>query len=473
MLGVQHSFRQLPANFYSDVLPEPCRNPKIFIQNALFESLVTQGLPLDTAQLRDLVTGQKDWVGRGWLAQKYTGHQFGYYNPDLGDGRGMLAGDWCSPKGAYVELHLKGAGRTPYSRRGDGKAVLRSVIREALISEYMHGLGIATTRALAIATSDEWVFRHGPEPRATLLRLSQSHIRFGHFEYAATRPLSELSALSDYVIGRHFPELFNEPNPYAALLETVTRRTAQMIAHWQVQGFNHGVMNSDNMSILGETFDYGPYALMDLFNSRFICNDSDESGRYAFCNQPAIGLWNCERLALALSALTEQTDVKALQRVYAQAFNETYLTQFAAKLGLDIHEGFQDVTDFKGFLVDLLNWMEGEAIDYPRFFGLLTPCRQTLLERYPSSALWINAYTALLERFGQHAQQRMTQHNPRLYLRNGLIERVISSAYRGDFGPFEQLWQAAQRPFEIHPAIHGVDNAPENCELGVTCSCSS
>jgi uncharacterized protein YdiU (UPF0061 family) len=336
----------------------------------------------------------------------------------------------------------------------------------------MHGLGIPTTRALAIATSDEWVYRHGAEPRASLLRLTPSHIRFGHFQYAATTRFSELTQFADYVIARHFPALLSETNPYMALLEEVITRTARLIAQWQAAGFNHGVMNSDNMSILGETFDYGPFAFMDVFNSRFVCNDSDDTGRYAFCNQPGIGLWNLERLAEALAPLAGYLAPEKILAAYAKAYNATYLPLMATKLGLDF--SLEDEADFKVFLAQLLNEMELQWIDYPSFFGQLTGEVAPLHAAYPGLKNWIAAYEKrLAAMLPNQVAERLAANNPKLYLRNAWIEKVIQSAYAGDFAPFEAWWKAVSQPYEVHAALHGVaDLAPEG-QAGMTCSCSS
>jgi uncharacterized protein YdiU (UPF0061 family) len=245
----------------------------------------------------------------------YSGHQFGQYNPQLGDGRGLLLGEVINRKGERWDVHLKGAGRTPYSRFGDGRAVLRSSIREYLCSEAIHALGIPTTRALCIIGSKEPVQRETRETAATLVRIADSHIRFGHFEWIFHNKPTHLKDFADYVINRHYPDCATADKPYAALLNAIVNRTATLMAQWQLVGFAHGVMNTDNFSITGCTFDYGPYGFLDVYKPSFVCNHSDNTGRYAWNQQPSIGLWNLNALAYALSPLIDKEDImSALQR---------------------------------------------------------------------------------------------------------------------------------------------------------------
>ena len=287
------------------------------------------------------------------LAMLYSGHQFGHYVPQLGDGRAILLGEVRNQKGEKWDLHLKGAGLTRYSRDGDGRAVLRSTIREYLCGEALHGLGIPTTRSLCIISGEEIVLRELPEPGAMLVRMAPSHVRFGNFEvFFYRRQQDNLKILADHVIQHHYPHLIEGENCYARLLHEVAARTGELIAQWQAVGWAHGVMNTDNMSILGLTLDYGPYGFMEQFDPAFICNHSDHHGRYSFQNQPDIGYWNIRALAQALSPLMNQDDVLKAPEIYEKAMIERYSELMRGKLGLvESHAGDDKL------VTDLLNLM--------------------------------------------------------------------------------------------------------------------
>ena len=392
-------FAALGETYYSPVCILPLRAARW----AAFSSATATLLGLDIPQLE---SGRALHVCNGVLpmsfpalAMVYSGHQFGSYNPRLGDGRALLLGD-IEQDGQYFEIQLKGAGPTPYSRQGDGRAVLRSSIREFLCSEAMHGLGIPTTRALALITSDEPVYREQSETGAMVLRVSPSHIRFGSFEYFFyTQQHDALQQLADFVIDHHYPESRVAENPYADFLQQVVTRTAKLIAHWQAVGFAHGVMNTDNMSILGETFDYGPFGFLDDYNPHFICNHSDHTGRYAFDQQPSIGLWNCNALAHALSPLIPVETLRDILNSYQPTIEQHYMQLMRAKLGLETAQEADTM-----LLGQLLALMQQDHVDYTIFFRKLCyfsstgdnhALRDSFIDR-DAFDRWSNQYTARL-----------------------------------------------------------------------------
>ena len=315
-LRFDNTYARLPPAFYSKLAPTPLAEPHLVSFNPAAAALV--GLDPSEAERPEFVEafgGKSLPRGAEPLAMLYAGHQFGIYVPQLGDGRALLLGEVRGPGGDKWDLHLKGSGPTPYSRGFDGRAVLRSTVREYLCGEAMHGLGVPTTRALCIVGSSEPVVRERVERAAALVRLSPSHVRFGTFEVFQRRGQhAHVRQLADYVIGQHFPELSGLPDRFARFLSEVVARTARLVAMWQAHGFAHGVLNTDNMSVLGLTLDYGPFGFIDDFDPGYVCNHSDYAGRYAFDQQPAVGLWNLTRLADSLSSLLtpEQTEA-ALQ----------------------------------------------------------------------------------------------------------------------------------------------------------------
>ncbi|ELU08841.1 hypothetical protein CAPTEDRAFT_193573 [Capitella teleta] len=415
----------------------------------------------------------------------YSGHQFGAYNPQLGDGRGLLLGELVNTEGDKWDLHLKGAGQTPYSRFGDGRAVLRSCIREYLASEALHHLGIPTTRALCVVTSDTPVYRETTEAGSTLLRLARSHIRFGHFEYFFYNKRYEaLKELADYTIEQNFydlpgmKEVAGTDQGYQCFYSEVIRRTATLIAQWQAAGFAHGVMNTDNMSILGDTFDYGPYGFIDDFNWHYICNHSDHSGRYAFSQQPEIGYWNCGRLGQALTPLFDDGELiqKALDQ-YPQIYTQAYTRLMLDKLGLE-----EEVEEDATLVSDLLQLLHDSHCDYTLFFRTLSnfPSNQTSeqlqqLVNHPSLAPWLNTYQERLKKNpldDQTRQKRMKQVNPKYILRNYLAQQAIEKAEKGDYQEIEHLMNVLVSPYDEHPDFeHYAEKPPEwGKKLEVSCS---
>ena len=334
-LTFDNTYTGLPNVFFQRVKPSPFPNPHVVSFNSSAAALIDLDPDeVKRAEFAEYFSGAKLLPGSEPIAMLYSGHQFGHYVPQLGDGRAILLGEVRNAKGEKWDLQLKGAGLTRFSRDGDGRAVLRSTIREYLCGEAMHGLGIPSTRSLCIISGQEIVLRELPEPGAMLLRMSPSHVRFGTFEVFFYRRQHEyLKILADYVLQHDYPYLVEEEDRYAKLLREVAVRTGHLIAQWQSVGWSHGVMNTDNMSILGLTLDYGPYGFMEPFNPAFICNHSDHHGRYSFQNQPDIGYWNIRALAQALSPLMEKDDVSAAPGIYEQAMIARYAGIDARKIG--------------------------------------------------------------------------------------------------------------------------------------------
>lgn len=477
-----NSFIRLPAPFFRRVEPTGLQDPVLVSFNqALAEQL---GLQVQTQEDRELLlqamSGNALLPGSEPIAMKYTGHQFGYYNPDLGDGRGLLLGEIHDRQGKHWDLHLKGAGPTPFSRGGDGRAVLRSCIREYLCSEAMHGLGIPTTRALCILGSREPVYREQVETGATLLRVAATHIRFGHFEFFYyTRDEQNLRKLADYLISQQFPDWQDHPDRYRLLLEEAIKRTAQLIAQWQAVGFNHGVMNTDNMSILGETFDYGPFAFLDDFQPGYICNHSDYQGRYAFNQQPGIGFWNCQCLAQAMVPLVGTKAATAALEQYDEYFHEHLLGLFRTKLGLE-----KQLEGDALLARDLLREMERSRVDYSIFFRQLSRFRSVqdhggvrdmFIDREAFDG-WAERYERRLALESFTPEQRavfMNRHNPKYILRNYMAQTAIEKAQQGNYSEVDRLLQLLQRPFDEQPEHEEYTKLPPDWGKGMEISCSS
>ena len=448
------------------------------------------GLPTDwaDAQALQVFSGNAIWPGMQPLASVYSGHQFGVWAGQLGDGRALWLGEMDTPAGP-MELQLKGAGRTPYSRMGDGRAVLRSSIREFLGSEAMHALGIPTTRALCVTGSALPVRRETIETAAVVTRAAPSFIRFGHFEHFAHHELhGELRRLADFVIAHHYPTCKEPANPYAALLEKVVLRTAALMADWQAVGFCHGVMNTDNLSILGLTIDYGPFGFLDAFDPGHVCNHSDHQGRYAWARQPNVGLWNLHALAQGLMPLIDDSDLAlATLEAYKAAFADALLARWRAKLGLQTREDAdRDLAD------DLLRLMATDRCDFTITFRRLTEfsttpgatndaLRDLFIDRVGFDA-WAQRYT---ERLAREAitdaspdatrALRMKRVNPKFILRNHLAEVAIRDAQAGDFAETQRLLKVLQRPFDEQDAAASERYAgfPPDWAQSIEVSCSS
>ncbi|KMT65701.1 protein adenylyltransferase SelO [Catenovulum maritimum] len=465
------------AEFCHQQSPNGLTQPKLVAVNPDLAEFLN--IPADFLNQDDFVqvfSGNKLIQGMQPNAQKYTGHQFGQYNPQLGDGRGLLLGEVIAQDNQSWDLHLKGSGITPFSRGGDGRAVLRSSIREFLASEALFNLGIPTSRALALTTGEDAVYRETEEKAAMVTRVCPSHIRFGHFEYFYyTQQKDELKNLVEFTIQHHFPDCAQAENPTYAFLQQVVKNTAEMVAKWQAFGFCHGVMNSDNMSILGITFDYGPYAFMDAYQSNYICNHSDHTGRYAYNKQPNIALWNLNCLAHALSDLLPVEDLREILTQYETLFVNAYAELMRAKLGLMTTQ-----KEDQNLVAQLLVVMEENQLDWTNTFRFLSNTLEQaeLLAWFGAtekSTEWINAYKRRLSLEKLSCEQRfenMKKVNPKFILRNYLVQQAIEAAESGDYNLVNQLFELLKNPFaEQETFQHFAQNPPEWAqEIQISCS---
>lgn len=443
------------SGFYTALKPTPLNNARLIWHNtALAAELAIPESLFRPEQGAGVFGGETLLPGMQPLAQVYSGHQFGVWAGQLGDGRGILLGEQQLANGQTMDWHLKGAGLTPYSRMGDGRAVLRSTIRESLASEAMHALGIPTTRALSIVTSDTPVARETMEQGAMLIRVAQSHARFGHFEHFYYRREPEkVRQLADFIIRHHWPQWQDEADKYILWFRDVVARTASLIACWQTVGFAHGVMNTDNMSILGLTIDYGPYGFLDDYQPGYICNHSDYQGRYSFDNQPAVGLWNLQRLAQSLSPFIDVDALNDALDSYQEVLLQQYGKLMRRKLGL--------MTQEKGdneLLNNLFALMAREGSDYTRTLRMLgqteqhsaaSPLRDEFIDRQAFDD-WFATYRARLQQENvadEVRQAQMNAVNPAMVLRNWLAQRAIEQAENGDYAELHRLHEALRTPF--------------------------
>lgn len=432
-------------------------------------------------EFMSIFSGQSVPEGGHHIAQVYAGHQFGHYVPQLGDGRSIFVGECVNDRGEHWDIHLKGAGNTPYSRMGDGRAVLRSSIREFLASEAMSALGVPTTRALAIIGSSDAVYREKVETGAVVTRLAKSHIRFGNFEYWFHQGKSEqLNKLFDFCLTHLFPQCLSASNPHQAMLLQVVQVTAQLIAHWQAIGFCHGVMNTDNMSILGDTLDYGPYAFMDDYNPHHICNHSDHTGRYAFDQQPSIGLWNLNALAYTFSS---HLSVEEIQQTLAQ-YEPTLIAHY--QLLMQQKMGFIQWSNVEQQLLnDYFDIMQRNHSDYSLSFRLLntlhqgTANQQTVLfelhDNDEQFKQWAQRYKKLTAKQWSNDEARTEQQNkvnPKYILRNHLAEEAIRKAQQGDNSEVHRLQKILARPFDeqIEFEAYAAPAPQWSKNLVITCS---
>ena len=483
-LPLTNTFAKLGETFFSRVKPEPfISQPEIVHFNRHAAELLDLNPDTDPQQLANILSGKLPLGKDDPIAMLYAGHQFGHYVPQLGDGRALMLGETTNTRGEKWEIQLKGSGKTPYSRMGDGRAVLRSTIREYLCSEAMHGLGIPTTRALCLIGSKDEVYREQIETGAMLTRLAPSHVRFGSFEVFFYRDQHEhIRTLADYVIEHHYPELKDHADPYLSLLQEVIKRTAKLIAQWQSVGFAHGVMNTDNMSILGLTLDYGPYGFVEAYDPGFICNHSDHEGRYAFGQQPQIGLFNVSCLAQAMLPVLEVDAAKAALEKYQDIFMQHYYALMAQKLGLTQNEE-QVVT----LVNELLDQMKQSRTDFTRLFRQL--CDVETKATQADSALrdhfinrerfdqWLVDYRNLLTQettTDSERQQAMKKTNPKYVLRNYMAQIAIEKAERDkDYSEVERLMMLLHNPYDEHPDMAHYAENPPDWAGGIEVSCSS
>ncbi|TCQ28951.1 uncharacterized protein YdiU (UPF0061 family) [Rhizobium sp. PP-CC-3G-465] len=461
-----NSYARLPDAFFSRVDPTPVEAPVLI----RFNRELAEELGLDIAQLEAdgaaIFSGNTILPGAEPLAMAYSGHQFGGFNPQLGDGRAILLGEVVDRQGRRRDIQLKGAGPTPYSRRGDGRAALGPVLREYIVSEAMQALGLPTTRALAAVVTGEPVYRETVQPGAVLTRVAASHIRVGTFQFHAARDdRAGVKALADHAISRHYPELANDPQPYLAFLSAFADRQASLIARWLSIGFIHGVMNTDNVAISGETIDFGPCAFLDAYDPAKVFSSIDRNGRYAYAAQPGIGQWNLARLAETLLPLLDTDEEAAVTaangvlKAYGERFQHHWLAAMRAKLGLSTTEdGDLDLVQ------DLLTHMHQEEADFTLAFRRLsdlaadpsTETAFTALFRNPAStSLWLDRWRRRVEAEGRSAEDTaaaMRAVNPAFIPRNHRIEQAIVAAQtNADFSPFDALIRVLARPYDDQP----------------------
>ncbi len=473
-----NTYARLPERFFARLAPIPVAEPRLIKLN---EALAGQ-LGLDPDLLRSpeglaMLAGNQVPIGASPLAMAYAGHQFGGFVPQLGDGRAILLGEILDPAGQRFDIQLKGSGRTPFSRGGDGRAWLGPVLREYILSEAMHALGIPTTRSLAAVATGEPVFRETALPGAVLVRVARGHVRVGTFEYFAARQDTDgLRHLADYVMARHYPEAMTSDRPYRAFLDAVIDRQAELVARWLGVGFIHGVMNTDNMSIAGETIDYGPCAFMDAYDPGTVYSSIDRQGRYAYANQPRIAQWNLSRLAQSLLPLLDPDPDKAVEEAQAaidgfgERFERAYLACFRAKLGLlEAHEGDAELID------TLLAAMSETGADFTNTFRALCDLTEgaggTGRGRLGDNAAWdawLARWHARLARDPVDSEARATamrRANPAVIPRNHQVEAALDAAVEGDLDPLDALLQALADPWGDRPESDQFTWPPEPHEV--------
>ena len=482
-LRFDNTYARLPEIFYRRVMPTALPAPYLVSFNKQAAELIgLDGREVSKPEFVEYFTGNKLLAGSEPISAIYAGHQFGTFVQQLGDGRAILLGEVAGKKGERFDIQLKGAGLTPFSRMGDGRAVLRSTIREYLCSEAMHALGIPTTRSLCITGSDAPVYRETVETSAVLTRIAPTHIRFGSFELFYYRgQYDQVRTLADYVIREFYPQFSEAKDKYLKFLREVVQRTAKLIAQWQSVGFAHGVMNTDNMSIVGLTIDYGPFGFLDEFDSGFICNHSDFGGRYAFDRQPNVGLWNLYKLAQTLVPLIEVEDAEAVLGEYQTIFTEKFIELMRVKLGLQIAQA-----DDAELIDDLFEILQTNAVDYTGFFRRLGEFKTAenekndLLQKMfvdPNIFdAWAKNYLARLQNensIDEERRGRMLEVNPKFVLRNHIAQAVIEEAQRGNFAEVDALLEVLQNPFDEHPEMERFNTPPPETGKRVAVSCSS
>ena len=458
---LQQSYLELPDLFYTRVMPTAVKVPRVVVLNRpLAERLGLNPDALSGQEAAEILAGNRLAPGSTPIAQAYAGHQYGHFTP-LGDGRALLLGEQVAPDGRRFDVQLKGSGPTPYSRRGDGRAVLGPMLREYVISEAMHALGIPTTRSLAVTATGEDVWRQERHPGAVLTRIAASHIRVGTFEWAAAhRDQAALRALADYTLRRHCAGLEPSANPALALLEAAAARQAALVAQWMLVGFVHGVMNTDNMALSGETIDYGPCAFIDAYDPGAVFSSIDAHGRYAYGNQPRIAQWNLTRLAEALLPVLHPVEKDAMECAnraiggFGPAFEREWLAGMRRKLGL-----FNEEADDSSLVAELLSWMQTAKADYTSTFVALSDEGSALACMQDAAfGAWKAKWQARLARQSRSAvEARALQReaNPVFIPRNHQVEAALTAAEEGDLSLLNRLLDVVAKPFDYER------NAPE------------
>ncbi len=492
-LSWRNSFAALGAPYYTELKPRALPDPYWVGRSAsVASSLGLAPSAMDSQAALLAFTGNRDLAGARPLASVYSGHQFGVWAGQLGDGRACLLGEVALADGTGLEIQLKGSGQTPYSRMGDGRAVLRSSIREFLCSEAMHGLGIPTTRALCVTGSDTPVRRETVETAAVVTRVAASFMRFGHFEhFSYNGQIDALRRLADYMIERFYPDCVQAGQEadaapgqrYAALLQAVSERTAALVAQWQAVGFCHGVMNTDNMSMLGLTIDYGPFQFLDAFAPGHICNHSDEQGRYAFNRQPNVAYWNLFCLGQALLPLIGEQDLAlAALESYKTVFPRELESRMRAKLGLDEATGEAGQQADRELIESIYGLLSTDAVDYSIFWRRLghhvggEPAHLVtdMFMDQAGAQAWLQRYAARMGGLPRpDVAQRMQRVNPKFVLRNHLAEVAIQRASEKDFSELARLQTLLESPFDEHPGMQAYADFPPAWAAGIEISCSS
>lgn len=487
-------FKEQEDSHFSPVMASRLLDPVVVSSNKLLaEELGIDPDNLDSPEMLEVMSGNFMTANIKPIALVYSGHQFGVWAGQLGDGRAMTLGelpvvDAVTSSTELLDselldselwdIQLKGAGPTPYSRFADGRAVLRSSIREYLCSEAMHGLGIATTRALSLVDSKTAVYREEVESGATVCRVARSHIRFGSFEHFHYRNQPEsVRALADYVVQRHFPQWVEDQDRYLKLFKNTVFKTARMIAQWQSVGFNHGVMNTDNMSILGDTLDFGPFGFLDNYDPEFICNHSDTNGRYSFKNQPSVGLWNLNALATSLTSLLSSDELIDALKQYEPEFLNQFRAIMVSKLGLEKYRADDELLSN-----ELLDLMHINNVDYTILFRSLcdfTETNQAVRDQFIDRQGFDQWAVKYLARLGQQdlsdAQRRdnMRAVNPKYMLRNYMAQAAIEKAQAGDYSEVNLLLKVLQSPCDEHPEAQQYAGLPPDWAEKISVSCSS
>ncbi|MGF9645326.1 YdiU family protein [Paenibacillus sp. FSL L8-0502] len=464
-----NSYSRLPESMFTKLNLTPVRSPKLIILNhPLAASLGLNGTALQRNDGVAELAGNQIPEGATPLAQAYAGHQFGHFNM-LGDGRALLLGEQINPLGERVDIQLKGSGRTPYSRGGDGRAALGPMLREYIISEAMHALGIATTRSLAVVSTGETIIRETEQPGAILTRVAASHLRVGTFQYVSAWGTSEdLRALADYTLERHYPEVANDENRYLSLLQEVIKRQAELIAKWQLVGFIHGVMNTDNMTLSGETIDYGPCAFMDTYDPETVFSSIDRQGRYAYANQPHIAAWNLARFAETLLPLLHDNREQAVTLAedaisdFVKMFHHHWLAGMRAKLGI-----FNEEQEDESLIEELLNIMQKHRADYTNTFRALTLSKLEDMVLF-STAEFTQWHEQWQERLGRQqesqasSRQQMRSSNPAIIPRNHRVEEALEAAVeREDYRVMEKLLEVLSNPYAYSTEQEMYSTLPE------------
>jgi serine/tyrosine/threonine adenylyltransferase len=450
---LESTYAKLPGVFFSKLSPTPVSQPELVIFNEKLADEIGLDLSgMDGEERTKLLSGNLVPDGTEPFAQAYAGHQFGNFTM-LGDGRAIVLGEHLTPSGQRLDLQFKGSGRTPYSRGGDGRAALGPMLREYVISEAMHALGIPTTRSLAVVATGETVYRENELPGAILTRIAGSHIRVGTFEYASLHEDKAITqALLDYLIDRHFPVIKEKENQALALLEAVIEQQADLITHWMRVGFIHGVMNTDNMALSGETIDYGPCAFMDVFAPDTVFSSIDHKGRYAYANQPVIAQWNLARLAESLLPLMhdEREDAIGMAEDSLNGFEQVYKSKWLSMMGTKLGLAEASEED-ESLITDLLDWMHENATDYTNTF------RDLSQEELPAEELYSNEnfqtwHTRWQARLGEEdldsSLSLRKSVNPAVIPRNHKVEEALQAGEEGDFEPFHDLLKALENPYE-------------------------